>query len=294
MELRQLVYALKIAEERNISRAAEKLHLAQPSLSQQLAKLEQELGVTLFERTTASVELTHAGKQFMSGAMQIIDRVEQLKKEMEDVAELRKGQLTIGSMPMTGAYWLPKVLPLFKNKYPGIEVMLIEETSADLEAATSRGQTDLSLLSLPLQDAFIDWVPMIEEEIGIAFPMHHPKSNQTMVILNELREEPFILLKNGQGLRNMALERCIEEGFEPKIVFESSNIETVKAMVAAGMGIAFVPKFLSREKEVASQTKFISLNPRMHRTLVLAYRKNRYLTKAAQAFIETTKQGLNQ
>src|SRR5690606_11230299 len=125
MELRQLQYALAIAKEMNFSRAAEKLHIAQPSLSQQLSKLEKEIGVLLFPRSTNSVELTYAGSVFMEKAQTIIDTVEMLKREMDDISQMRKGKLIVGSLPITGSHILPLVLPIFQQRYPEIEIQLV-------------------------------------------------------------------------------------------------------------------------------------------------------------------------
>src|SRR5690606_9060125 len=147
MELRQLHYVIEIAKEKNFSRAAEKLHIAQPSLSQQLSKLEQELGLLLFRRTTNSVELTEAGQVFINKAQHILDAVEQLKQEMDDMALMRRGKLVVGTLPITGSHILPLVLPLFGAQFPQIEVTLVEETTAKLEQLTASGGTDLSLLS---------------------------------------------------------------------------------------------------------------------------------------------------
>ncbi|MED4602508.1 LysR family transcriptional regulator, partial [Paenibacillus validus] len=168
MELRQLQYALQIAIDKNFSRAAEKLHIAQPSLSQQLSKLEKEIGVLLFQRTTNSVEVTYAGSLFVEKAQKILDTVEQLKKEMEDISQMRKGRLVVGSLPITGAHVLPLVLPVFQERYPEIDVVLVEETTRNLEHLTASGQADISLLSLPLFDDALAYEPVIEEEIVLA------------------------------------------------------------------------------------------------------------------------------
>ncbi|GJM80786.1 hypothetical protein HMSSN139_32820 [Paenibacillus sp. HMSSN-139] len=146
MELRQLQYTLQIAEEKNFSRAADKLHIAQPSLSQQLSKLEQELGVKLFQRNTSTVELTYAGASFIAHAQKIMDAVAQLRQEMDDISQLRAGRVVVGSMPITGSHLLPYVLPAFKESYPDIQVTLLEDTSLNLEKLTAGGGTDLSLL----------------------------------------------------------------------------------------------------------------------------------------------------
>ncbi|WP_188538890.1 LysR family transcriptional regulator [Paenibacillus segetis] len=294
MELRQLQYTLQIAEEKNFSRAAEKLHIAQPSLSQQLSKLEQELGVKLFHRNTSSVELTHAGASFISHARKIMDAVEQLHQEMDDISQLRAGRVIIGSMPITGSHLLPYVLPAFKEAYPEIRVTLLEDTSLNLEKLTAGGGTDLSLLSLPLQEPTLTYETICEEKIDLAVPPNHPlaklKAQPGGIKLEQLRDESFIVLKKGQGFRKIALDLCRDAGFEPQIVFESNNIETVQSLVAAGMGITLVPRFIARAERSELIPVYLPLaSPVPSRTLVIAYRKGRYLSKAAEAFIETFK-----
>ncbi len=300
MEFRQLQYAMQIAADKNFSRAAEKLHIAQPSLSQQLSKLEKELGVLLFQRNTNAVEITHAGTLFMEKANKIIDMVEQLKKEMDDISQMRKGKLVVGSLPITGSHILPIVLPVFQAKYPEIEIVLVEETTANLERLTSNGQTDVCILSLPIHEPSLIYKTIIQEEICLAVPQQHvltggldfnsPKdiTGTAKINIEDLKGESFIFLKKGQGFRNIAIDLCKEAGFMPNIVFESSNIETVQSLVAAGMGIAFVPQMVTRDKWSHFAPVYLPLShPHASRTLVIAYRKGRYLTKAAEAFIET-------
>lgn len=296
MELRQLQYTLKIAEERNFSRAADKLHIAQPSLSQQLSKLEQELGVKLFQRNTSTVELTYAGASFIEHAKKIMDAVEQLRQEMDDISQLRAGRVVIGSMPITGSHLLPYVLPAFKEAYPDIQVALLEDTSLNLEKLTAGGGTDLSLLSLPLQEPSLTYEPIGEEMIDLAVPPQHPlaslEARTEKVSLERLKDEPFIVLKKGQGFRKLTIDLCRNAGFEPNVVFESNNIETVQSLVAAGMGITLVPRFIARAKRSELIPVYLPLASDPSRTLVIAYRKGRYLSKAAEAFIETFKSTL--
>ncbi|CAG5087164.1 Uncharacterized HTH-type transcriptional regulator ywbI [Thermobacillus xylanilyticus] len=291
MDLRQMQYVVQLAKERNFSRAAEKLHIAQPSLSQQLSKLENELGVLLFSRTTNSVEPTHAGTVFIEKAAVILDAVEQLRQEMDDLAQMRKGRLIVGSLPITGAHVLPHVLPVFRARYPEIEVTLVEDTTSRLEQLTAGGQTDLSLLSLPLGDPSLTWEPLIEEEIILAVPPRHRLAGRTGgVEVAELSGEPFIVLKKGQGFRKITLDLCLEAGIEPRIVFESGNIETVQSLVAAGMGIAFVPQMVARAPGTPFSPVYLRLASAPTRTLVIASRSGRYLSKAARAFIETLRE----
>lgn len=316
MEFRQLLYAIQIAAERNFSRAADKLHIAQPSLSQQLSKLEKELGVLLFKRSTNSVELTYAGSVFVDKAQQIVDMADQLRREMGDIADMRRGRIVIGSLPMTGAHVLPHVLPVFRRAYPDIEIVLIEETSRQLEQLTASGGTDVSLLSLPLVEPSLACIPVIEEEICLAVPPDHRLaalagggndgrrddggsggsgnsrsdgggSGGGEAELAELSDESFILLKKGQGFRALAHSLCAAAGFEPKVAVESGNIDTVQSLVAAGMGIAFVPKMVTRGDWRGPAPVYVPLRGRPTRTLVIAFRKGRYLSNAAEAFITT-------
>jgi len=291
MEFRQLQYAIQIANERNFSRAAEKLHIAQPSLSQQLSKLEKELGVLLFKRSTNSVELTHAGDVFVKKAQQIVDMADQLRREMEDIADMRKGRLVVGSLPMTGAHVLPHVLPVFRETYPNIEIVLIEETTRQLEQLTASGGTDVSLLSLPLIEPSLAYLPVIEEGICLAVPpdhpLAHPQYRDKEISVGLLKDEPFVLLKKGQGFRLIAHDLCAAAGFDPRVVFESANIDTVQSLVAAGMGVAFLPKMVARSDWSGRAPVYLQLEGRPTRTLVIAYRKGRYLSNAAEAFIST-------
>lgn len=294
MEFRQLQYAIQIAAEKNFSRAAEKLHIAQPSLSQQLSKLEKELGVLLFHRNTNSVELTYAGAVFIEKAQKIVDIMGEIRQEMDDISQLRKGRLIIGSMSITGAHVLPLVLPVFQQRYPEVEIVLMEETSANLTQLTAEGRTDLSLLSLPLQEPSLEYEVLVEEELRLAVPVNHPSSSWAdrngTVDLSRFEHEPFIVLKKGQGLRQTAIDLCLEAGFSPRIVFESSNIETVQSLVAAGMGVAFVPAMVERGKWSEFAPHYMSITGRPSRTLVIARRKGRYVSKAAEAFITTMRE----
>ncbi len=295
MEIRQLQYAIQIAAERNFSRAADKLHIAQPSLSQQLSKLEKELGVLLFKRSTNSVELTYAGSVFVEKAQQIVDMADQLRREMEDIADMRKGRLVVGSLPMTGAHVLPYVLPAFREAYPDIEIVLIEESTRNLEQLTASGGTDVSLLTLPLEEQSLAYQPLVDEEICLAVPPDSPLARgdrRRPIPVASLADQPFVLLKKGQGFRAIAHDLCRKAGFEPRVVFESGNINTVQSLVAAGMGIAFVPAMMRHDDWQGRAPVYLTLEGRPARTLVIAYRKGRYLSNAAEAFIETFHQTL--
>ncbi|MED3497859.1 LysR family transcriptional regulator [Brevibacillus agri] len=285
MELRQIRYVLAVAEERSFSRAANRLHLAQPSLSQQIAKLEKILGVSLFHRLPQHVELTDAGQRFVQVAQTLVDMSEGLEREMRAYAVGESGRLLVGSLPITGAYVLPRVLPTFTKQFPGVELQLMEETSSHLEQLLVRGKIDVSLLTMPISDPSLAIIPAINEEIFLAVPPQHPLAGKKEVDLADIADQPFILLKEGQGFRTISLRLCEQAGFRPRIVFESTNIQTVQSLVAAGMGLSFAPKMITLAPGTLEPPVYVRLATRPYRTLVVAYRKDKPLSRPAEAFV---------
>ncbi|CAM3228313.1 MULTISPECIES: LysR family transcriptional regulator [Brevibacillus] len=286
MELRQVRYVLAVAEERSFSRAANRLHLAQPSLSQQIAKLEKLLGVTLFHRLPQHVELTDAGQRFVQVAQTLVDMSDGLEREMRSYAVGESGKLMVGSLPITGAYVLPHVISAFTKRFPGVELQLVEDTSSHLEQLLVRGKIDVSLLTMPIGDLSIETIPAINEEIFLAVPPQHPLAEREEIDLAELSDQPFILLKEGQGFRTISLRLCELAGFRPRIVFESSNIQTVQSLVSAGMGFSFAPKMITLAPGSIEPPVYVRLTSKPSRTLVVAYRKDRPLSKPAEAFVQ--------
>ena len=293
MELRQIRYVLAVAEEGSFSRAAARLHLAQPSLSQQIAKLEKKLGVLLFHRLAQKVELTDAGERFVQVARKLLDQAEGLEREMREYATGQAGRLLVGSLPITGAYVLPLAIPVFTRQFPHVELSLIEETSSRLEELLVNGKLDVSLLTMPISEPALRIEPAFQEEIYLALPPAHPFAGRVEVDLADLSSQPFILLKEGQGFRQIALSLCEQAGFQPRIVFESSNIQTVQALVAAGMGVSFAPEMITRSAWGRNAPVYVHLKQRPTRTLVIAYRKDRTLSRPVRAFIDILLQGVN-
>lgn len=293
MDFRQLQYMLMVAEEKSFSKAASKLYIAQPSLSQYIQKLEHQLGVLLFDRSTTPLRLTYAGELYMETAKKILDLKHQLSQQMEDIAELKKGRLTIGVSAFRTTYIMPKILPLFHENFPGIEVVLLEGTSSELEAMAIKGATDISIMTLPVDEELFSYEPVLSEEILLAITASHPrfsKYKQNKINLYELREEPFILLKQNQKLHQIAESLCKQSGYKPKVVLESESIEAAHALAAAGMGITLIPDTLAKFSRLAIPPLYFSIEGLAPvRQLVVGYRKGRYLSKAAAEFISLTK-----
>jgi DNA-binding transcriptional LysR family regulator len=301
MDFRQLQYILKVAEERSFSKAAQKLFIAQPSLSQYIQKIEIELGVQLFDRSITPLKLTFAGELYVETAKRILDLKDQLYHQIDDIANFKKGRITIGLSPFRSTYIMPKVLPFFHEKFPGIEVILVEGTSSELENLAMKGTTDLTLMTSPIQQNIFDFETIMTEEILVVLPPNHPiqnkvhyttadKSIRPFINLKALRDEPFILLKKDQKLHKIATFLCEQSGFSPRIILESESIEAAHALVTAGMGITFVPDTLTLFRQAPPYPIYCSLEQsRPTRDLVVAYRKGRYLSVAAKEFIANTK-----
>jgi DNA-binding transcriptional LysR family regulator len=293
MDFRELQYILRVAEERSFSKAAQKLYIAQPSLSQYIQKLEQQLGVQLFDRSITPLRLTYAGELYIETAKKILDLKDQLSKQMEDIADFKKGRLIIGLSSFRTTYIIPMVLPLFKESFPSIEVVLLEGTSSETESMAIKGATDISIMTLPLDESIFSYEVVLTEEILAAVPPNHPRFSKYeggKINLYELRDEPFILLKQNQKLHQIAMNLCKQAGFKPNVVLESESIEAAHALTTAGMGVTFVPDTLAYYPRLTKQPLYFSIDEFMpSRQLVIGYRKERYLSKAASEFINIAK-----
>lgn len=307
MDFHKLQYMLKVAEEKSFSKAAQKLYIAQPSLSQYIQKLEQQLGVQLFDRSTNPLRLTYAGEQYAKTARTILDLKDQLTKQMEDISNFKKGRLTIGLSTFRSTYIMPRILPLFHEKFPGIDVVLVEGNSLKLEDLAIKGITDISIMTLPIKENLFSFEPILREKTLLAFPPSHPIAKKMLanhydekyhaadhtypeIFLNELRDEPFILLKQHQKLHHIAVSLCKQAGFKPNIILESESIEATQAFVSLGMGITFIPDTITLLAKTPTTPVYFQIKDLdTTRTLVVSFIKKRYLSRAAQEFIAIIK-----
>lgn len=296
MDLRMMEYACEVFRQRSFTRAAEVLRVAQPSLSQQMAKLEEELGVTLFERGRSGATPTKHGERFVEQAEQILRMQEDLLREMRERSQGIGNELVLGAPAITGGRVLPPLIQAFNEKYDQVRVRLVEETTEHLEQLTVQGICDLSLLALPIRDERLATSPLLTESLFLAAPAFSrpwlPEQERKattgtgdlQVQLQDYAKAPFILLKNGYGFRQTVFALCAESGFQPSVAYETSSIETAQALVASGLGVTVVPEMVKRHAKPAPQ--YYRLNPPATRTLVFVYRKDRYLSLAARAFLD--------
>jgi len=284
MELHQLRYFLAVARTRNFSRAAEQCRVAQPSLSQQIMKLEGELEERLFERTKREVSLTSAGELFRQHAERVLDEVEQARDKMREVRGLVRGRVALGALPTIAPYFLPARLRAFAAKFPGIEIVVHEDTTEQLARAVLAKEIDVALLSLPVERTGLVAENFFDEDLVVALPAGHALAKKRVLTLDDLEHESFILMKEGHCLAGQALQFCRLNGFAPRVSFRSAQIETVMAFVAAGWGVSIVPAMAQRRMPVDG-VRYRRIAG-MTRSVGVLYRSVRPLSGAARALVD--------
>lgn len=283
MELYQLGYFIEIARQRSFTRAAERLHMAQPALSQQMKNLENELGTALFIRGRKETQLTAAGKAFLPRAEALISQAEEAKAAVSDVAQLRGGRLVIAAIPSVSACLLPEVIRQFTRRHDQVELQLIENSSERVAADVESGLADLGFLQLPASKAAFDARHLLTEPFVVLTAKALPLARQKDVSLRQLAGESFIFYKG--RARDTALEACRKAGFEPRIACESGELETVRALVSAGLGIAIVPRLATRHLPAyIVQVKL--REPRMERKIAAVWKKGALPSPAAAELLD--------
>jgi LysR family hydrogen peroxide-inducible transcriptional activator len=281
MELHQLRYFIAIAETASFSRAAERCHVSQPSLSQQIKKLEERLGQRLFDRLGKKVALTEAGKLLLDRVSLIVSHLENAEREIRDSRETLNKRLSIGALPTIAPYFVPPLVERLIARYPDIELTIHEDLTKNLVAATAAGELDLAIVALPINDARLQVRPFHTERLLVAMEKGHPLSKRKKLSLTHLAEERFIRLSDMHCLGEQVSSFCHERHFNPQIVCHSAQIETLQSLVAQGFGLSFVPE-MARKSRHSEQIAYRSLcDYQLERTLTMITNKHRYLSRLA-------------
>ena len=283
MELYQLGYFIEIARQRHFTRAAERLHMAQPALSQQMKNLEAELGTPLFIRGKKETQLTAAGKALLPRAEALLAQAEAARAAVSDVAQVRGGKLIVAAIPSVCAGLLPDLLHAFGRKHPGVKLQLIEDSSERVAASVESGHADLGFLQLPASKAAFESRVLITEPFVALVAASHALANEKEIPLKQLAGESFIFYKG--RARDSALEACRKAGFEPHIACESGELETIRALVAARVGIAIVPELATTL--LPKNTRAVPLKqPGLQRQIAAVWKKGGGLSPAASLLLE--------
>ena len=241
MNLRDLNYLVALADLRHFGKAAEACFVSQPTLSTQIRKLEDELGVALVERAPRKVMLTTAGQDVVQRARRIVAEVEEMKEAARRSRDPESGSLRLGVFPTLGPYLLPHVVPQLRSRFPQLEMLLVEEKSDVLLQRLREGRLDAALLALPLHDEQLHAQFLFEEPFLLAVPVDHPLAKRRGLSMAALGEETLLLLEDGHCLREQALDVCRLSGAQEKSGFRATSLETLRQMVAAGVGVTLLP-----------------------------------------------------
>jgi len=244
MELRHLRYFVAVAEELHFGRAAQKLGMAQPPLSQQIRRLEQELGVLLLQRTKRRVQLTEAGRAFLEEARKTLSQVERAAEAAQRAGRGEVGRLTIGFLGAATYSLLPSILIAFRHRYPDVEVELHELKTSELIAALRERRIQVGFVRLPVDDKLLTVEPILREELLVALPDRHPLASRAHISFRDLAQEAFLMPPRqlAPTFHEQVLNLSHEAGFTPKLGAEASQLQTIINLVAAGMGISLVPE----------------------------------------------------
>jgi LysR family hydrogen peroxide-inducible transcriptional activator len=289
MELHQLRYFVAVAHAGNFSRAAERCHVSQPSLSQQILKLERRLGQPLLNRLGRRAVLTDAGRVLLERATAILAAVEDAERRLLS-GGLQGSRLTVGAIPTIAPYLLPATLEAFARRCPNVELAVQEDVTRHLLAGVVEGDLDLALVALPITDERLQAERLLTEPLLVAMPPGHPLTRRRKIQIRDLSEERFILLNEMHCLGEQALSLCRAHDCQPKIACRSAQIATVQALIALGHGISLLPEMARR----ADQSKRLVYRPLANedscRTIAAVWHRHSYQGPAAKCFLANLRQ----
>jgi LysR family transcriptional regulator, hydrogen peroxide-inducible genes activator len=287
MEMHQLRYVAAVARARNFSRAAEQCHVSQPSLSQQIQKLEDELGERLFDRMPREAKLTSHGEMFLPRAVRILEEADAAKREATDAKSLLRGTVTVGVLPTIAPYLLPDVMATFTEKFPGVQMVVQEDTTAHLLKLLLACEIDFALASRPIHDGRLEVRELFLEELLVALPPGHPLTRQRTVSAKNLEGERLIVMKEDHCLGDQVLGFCDRHDLHHHISFRSAQLETIQSLVRAGLGISLIPA-MAVQRDHNDGPEYRSLrSPKPSRQIVAVWPAQRPPGRAACEFLKT-------
>ncbi|KZB79697.1 LysR family transcriptional regulator [Amycolatopsis regifaucium] len=282
MQFHQLAYFVAVADTRHFTRAAERMRVAQPSLSQQIRALERDVGAELFHRIRGNLSLTEAGETLLPYARRILADTESAYQAVRELDELERGRVRLGATPSLCTGLLPSMLAGFRAAYPGIELTLHESGSRDLQTDLSEGALDLALIvdSRLRDQTRLSTRPLLVEELVVISAKDRPAPiRRGRLRILDLKDEPLVMFRRGYDLRDATINACRAEGFEPSFAIQGGEMDAVLEFVQAGMGIAVVPSTVVRDR--FRVTRFAE--PGLSRVVRLASREDVEPSRAVRA-----------
>jgi LysR family hydrogen peroxide-inducible transcriptional activator len=283
MEVHQLRYFCAVAETGNFTRAAEREQVAQPSLSQQIMKLEEELAVRLFDRLGRSVRLTDMGQMFLPRARAILNEMRAAKEEVAQRQSSVAGPVSVGVIPTIAPYFMPTRIASFSRKYPQAAMTVVEDVTVRLMDRLRGGLVDLTVMALPARGHDLECYPLRTERLYAILPKGHRLAKKRTLVMKELRDEPFLLLRDDHCFRETSIEICKRARMLPQVIFESGQFSSILGMVGAGLGVSIVPEMALEQRPDC--TFVLIADEKASRTIGAATLKGHFLNRVQKAFL---------
>jgi DNA-binding transcriptional LysR family regulator len=285
MELRQLRYVEAVAAHRHFTRAAAAIGIAQPALSHQIKRLEQELGIELFHRSRGGVRLTAAGETLLPRVRRALSELEAGREEVVALTGLQTGRLRLGAMQAPGPLDLPRAIARFHRAHPAVEVTLSEESTLRMQHLVLDGQLDLAIVALEVgYPDSLGALALVQEPVLLALPHDHRLADGASIQIGQLRDQPFVFFRAGTGLRTTIERIGREAGFTPQMAFETGNLDRLLALVHEGLGVSVIPASTARDGK--PRVTALPFSPPLTRTVGVVWRADRALPPAARVMRE--------
>jgi DNA-binding transcriptional LysR family regulator len=284
MELRTLRAFVEVVRQGGFSQAAKVVFATQSTVSKAVKQLEDELGVPLLDRIGHRSTLTAAGDVVYRRALRMLAERDDLIAELDELRGLKRGTLRLGLPPVGSSTLFAPLFAIYRSRYPGIDIRLVEHGSERLEEILLSGDIDLAASLLPVSDGF-EWQDVRTEPLMVLLPAGHTLAKKKFVNLANLQNLPFILFETGFALNRVILEACQRRGFEPTIAARSSQIDFIVELVAAGLGIAFLPRMIAEQRDHPSVRHILLAEPQTEWHIAMIWRRGGYLSHAAKAWL---------
>jgi LysR family transcriptional regulator, transcription activator of glutamate synthase operon len=291
MELRQLRYLVALDDERHFTRAAAREHIAQPALSQQIRRLEDEVGLPLVDRTTRRVAMTDAGQHLVARARRILAEVDAAQAELEALSGMQTGRVTVGVMHTMGPVDVSIALAIFHERHPAVELTVREASSEELAEMLRVDDLDLAFLSVTerIESHGLGLLQLVSEELVVVLPREHPLGHSRKLRMAQLADEEFISYREGARLRELLIAAGEHAGFDPVIKLESNESQRIRRLVQRGLGVAILPRS-DAESPGADITSAALIDPPLRRDITLAWREGRRHSPAAAEFLQLARE----
>jgi DNA-binding transcriptional LysR family regulator len=283
LELRQLQYFQSVGQLLSITKTADKFHIAQPSITTAIQNLERELGVQLIDRSHRQIMLTAEGHIFLQKIDDVLCRLSDSVREMNDYRVLSKGHIRLGITPTTSGLIFPRIFTEFRTQYPQIDLTSDEEGSLTVIKLLEQGEIEIGIIIISELSSNLEVLPVTTEQVMLCLPKNHALAHCQNVPFSSLKNDPFLLFKEDTYLRQIILQECDKSRIKPKIAFSSSQIETIVALVNEGAGITFLLESIIRKR---LDIVCLPLATPLFVKMGLAWNKGTYLSKAARTFID--------